>query len=636
MINPPLMAMLPMLVPQATPVPPAVSALREPVSIDGAWVGPEDLICLKERSGGRLIGCLPGSPGTTITEGELSGSIVTLTFEGEDGGGPIPTGEFTGVWTGTVMRGLYAEGSGSIAVTLTRPLHPLEVEHWLLVDSGGRLSPEAEASRITQAGAFFGGGFRGILQCAWPACGGVIDSWAISGSSHFIETSSDGSCASSTSMVGSLDSSTHILSGSYTSTDCLGTSSGVIQGGKRGLTNDADIQEVLSLVADLCDALEAESPSAVDAFHSSYIHDGYTPTSWMTLFTEWYGDYESIEATPVLTRIITFNDGEVPAILAAPDRLDWSLLITGIPNGGGARETIHEYQTGPFEDQWHFLGMEGTRRVFVGNDELLPFSLDMPISAGDEDLSSYVIWPYGVHGGGHPEGHLGMDISFAAGTNTLAATDGTVTYIGSNSYFSDRYDLILEARPGVNVHYDHMGTPIVAEGDRVLMGEALGSSSHAIHVHFAISASGYNACPPNFFNSSGQSTFDSLWASAAYREELVEPLRCNPHPVTFPLTVSRTLVSGSLSAARMEFTRLAANSDVMTYTLFDAGGNAFESGDITWLLASYPLSKLEMTPSDLVPVRYCTMDIVGPDLWIDWDTINYPVDLTSASHYVLD
>ena len=87
----------------------------------------------------------------------------------------------------------------------------------------------------------------------------------------------------------------------------------------------------------------------------------------------------------------------------------------------------------------------------------------------------------------------------------------------------------------------------------------------------------------------------------------------------------------------MEFTRLAANSDVMTYTLFDAGGNAFESGDITWLLASYPLSKLEMTPSDLaLDVRNCTMDIVGPDLWIDWDTSNYPSELGSASHYVLD
>jgi len=632
------LALLPLLMPQGTPTaPPTGVRLPALVTIDGAWVGSGNLICLKERPGGRLLGCVANDPGTIMTAGTLTGGSVSLTFQGEDGGGPLTTSLFSGTFSGASIRGFYDDGSGPVALTLTRPSTASVVEHWLLVDSAS--DGKADASRLTQAGVFYGGGFRGILQCDFPACGGSIDSWTVSGASHLIDTSSSGPCTLSTSLTGTLDPTTKILSGSYSSIDCVGTSSGMFMGGKRGLTNDAHIQQVLSLVADLCDALEAESPSAVDALHSGYMHDGRTAADAAADFANWYAGYHSIEATPILSRIISIDDGEVPAILSGPNRLDWQLVVTGIPNGGSARETIIDYQTAPFEDEVHYLGMEGTRRVFVGNDQSAPFSMDMPIAAGDGALNTYGIWPYGVHGGSHPEGHQGIDIEFAAGASTLAATDGTVTYLERNSTFPARWDLILAARPGVNVQYDHMGTPdpAIAVGATVVRGQVLGTDANSIHVHLALVASSENACPLDFLSSAGQTTFNSLWPSAFYREELVEPLPCNPHPVTFPLTASRSLISGSLPAARIEFTRLEAGTDDMTYTLYDTADNAFETGIVSHLTASHPLSEADLTPTSPVgPTRLCVMDIVGQDLWIDWDTAVRPTNLASASHYALD
>ena len=68
------------------------------------------------------------------------------------------------------------------------------------------------------------------------------------------------------------------------------------------------------------------------------------------------------------------------------------------------------------------------------------------VAAGD--LVTFGLWPYGVHGGGHPEGHPGMDIEYAPGAKVRAAADGVVTYIGPNSNFPTQWDLLLEVRQG--------------------------------------------------------------------------------------------------------------------------------------------------------------------------------------------
>ena len=75
----------------------------------------------------------------------------------------------------------------------------------------------------------------------------------------------------------------------------------------------------------------------------------------------------------------------------------------------------------------------------------------------------------------------------------------------------------------------------------------------------------------------------------------------------------------------------------MTYSLLDGTGTVFESGIVSHLQTASSTSELDLTPtSPAGPTRFGLMDIVGPDLWIDWDTLARPANLSGASHYVLD
>lgn len=634
-----LLILAPLLFSQGTPSGPPAGA-RSPaiVSIDGAWAASGGVLFLSEGAGGRLFGYLGGDPGTQLISGTRAGSAVDLAFQSADGGGPLRPGLFSGTFSGASLRGTFDDGSGPVPMTLSRFSGSLLEEHWLLVDAGGS-GAQVEAARLSRAGHFFGGGFRGLENCDFLACGGIIDAWTVTGISHLIETSSSGPCPTSSTLTGTLDGATKMLSGALSTSDCAGTTLGTFLGGKGGLTQGTHIQEVLELITDLCTALETESPTAIDAFHTSYLHDGRTRADFAAEFANWFADYHSLEATVVLERIITIDDGEIVPFLSGPNRLDWQLNLTGIPNAGSTREILLDYAPAPFDDGAHYLGMEGSRRVFVGNDELVPFSLDMPIAAGDGAFNNYGIWPYGVHGGNHPEGHGGIDIEFAGGANTLAVADGVILFLGPNSNFPARYDILLEARPGVVVQYDHMGAPdpAVFLGATVTRGQVLGSDPNPIHVHLAVRAAGETTCPTEHFTPAGQAVFNSLWSNASYREELVEPLRCNSLGSSFPLTASRSRITGSLSAAQIEFTRLDASTDAMTYNLLDGTGTVFESGIVSHLHTASSTSELDLTPtSPAGPTRFGLMDIVGPDLWIDWDTLARPANLSGASHYILD
>ncbi|HJO26462.1 MAG TPA: peptidoglycan DD-metalloendopeptidase family protein [Planctomycetota bacterium] len=639
-----LLSLLPLCLPQGRTAPPPVTP-GTPVSpttitIDGAWeneTSPAEQIILRLRLDDSLLAYVAGAPGLSTPSGSLVGSTVTLAFEGEDGGGPFDAGTFTGTFIGHRIEGSLVSSSSSMPLTLVRSTALLLEEDWLLVeeDSGEAV----QAARLTDAGAFFGGSFTGLGQCDFLACGGGITDWNISGTGHTIQTSSGGSCDSLSTLLGTFDPSSAFLTGTYSTSDCWGSSAGNFMAGKEGLTDTRHMRAVLELLADFCDALETESATAIDALHSAYLHDGLTRADWETQFATWFLNYNSIEANATPTSIITIDDGEVHPYLAGPPRLGWHLLVTGVPAGGGAPETLLDYEPELFLDSLHYLGVEGGQRVFVGNGEAAPFSMNMPIAFGDGAISNYGLWPYGVHGGGHPEGHPGIDIEYAAGTSVLATTAGTISSIGPNSHFPTMMDLMLEARTGVAVQYDHMGPvdPSITVGSTVLEGQVLGDAPSGAHsaVHLALRLGVETTCPVPYFNAAGQSTFDALWDTAHYMEELVEPLACNTVDVSFPLTAVRSLISGTLPAG-LEITRSDATTYDMTYTLLDAAGVAFETGTVTFNAAP-TASTIDFVPSTPAgPTRLGLVDINGEDLWLDWDTTTRPTSLAGASHYRLD
>jgi hypothetical protein len=613
------------------------------MTIDGAWenaAGASEQILLRGRADGSLLAYLAGDPGVYLAEGSLLGTSVTLDLQGEDGGGVFDAGLFTGNFMGALITGTYDDGSGPVPLTLQRSTALLLEEHWLLIEASS--DEVVQAARLTNGGTFFGGGFVGLGQCNFLACGGGFDDWSVAGTAHTIQTSSGGSCSASSTLLGDVDPTTSELTGTYTSTNCVGTTGGDFFGGKAGLTTTAHINAVLMMVADLCDALEAESATAIDGLHSTYLHDGMTRADWGAEFATWYLDYDSIEAKATLTRIITVDDGEVHPYLQGPDRLDWHFTVSGVPAGGGATETFFEYELGVVNDSLHYLGTEGGKRVFVGNGEAQPLSIGLPIQLADVSYDSYVAWPFGVHGGGHvDDGHPGIDFSYLAGSQVYAVGAGEIVDIRPNTGWPlPQWDITQRIRTGVSVQYGHIADPpSVIVGDVLALGDVIGNPSSFggpdETLHFALRFSGSDdVCPVPWFNDSARADWDTLWAQAHYSEELCEPLDCNDRDAPPPYTATWDLETAGTSAGpdSIYFFRLDGDVFEPDYTFFDTTGASYESGHIEWMTSPSTIG-LKFIEGGTGVITYGAADIINDEMQFKLDTTTMPTDMIGAAIY---
>ncbi len=354
-------------------------------TLDGVWtssVALTKLLVLHERAGGRLIGYLPGDPASRITGGSRTGTAVTIQITSTD---PkwTQTTVFNGTLSGNRLTGTVDAGSGPVAITFQRTSDPFTVEHWLLYDAATR--SRIRAGRVLLYGAFVSGGFVSLDDCSFVACGGDITAWNASGTSSMIATASGGSCSSASALSGTWDPLSLLLNGTYSTTYCSGLSSGTFWGGKEGLTAPPDIGNVLTALGTFADLIEAKSFAASDAFASSYVNDGKTKADWQAQLAAIYQSYNYLDARiDGVRRIVSYTDAEVSPQLPTQPRVEWHLVVSGVPAGGGARVVLLDTTAARYTaEELYWLGTEGGRRVFVGNGYTPPpCTPDIPVSAG--------------------------------------------------------------------------------------------------------------------------------------------------------------------------------------------------------------------------------------------------------------
>lgn len=628
-------------------------------TIDGTWSarvgGYHAVLLLDSRADGSILGVLPGEPTVWIDGGSISGSDVTINFSGEDGGGAISAFSFTGTISGDTLDGVVLVDGVLTSVTLNRVATSYAIEHWGIYDTTLGLpiflnrvgQPSSTSSGGSSISTFRGGGFAGHTTCDFVACGGMIDDWNISGDDHTINLVTGGSCSAAATLTATWDDVKQTIVGTWSSSNCAGSTSGELMGGKIGAAYSADISRVLTMLANFADAIEAESPTALDAFHPAYLDNGTAYSDWATTLAGWYADYDHLVVElGAVKRIITYLAGDEILFMKKEPQINFDITISGEPSSGGPAEELFTFSPADgFATALSLIGTSGGSSVFIGNGASSALSLRLPILASDIDPDNNHVWPYGAHGGGHPEGHPGSDFFLKTGSLAYAIADGTIAAILPNPTSPGQVTIFLELSADLVAQYDHIegGTLRVGVGDSVSEGEILAEPDRSDPlIHIGLRSGMDTASALEDLHAAGQAEFDLIWPHAAWPSELSEPLTSNQMNVTFPHTISWSLVSGSL-AARIEFVDLEGEEDDLNdndyeYLLYDSTGALVESGTTISVHRPGGLSELDLIPvyPTTGPTKYCALKIISEQMWIDWDTVSRPTTLSGASEYSFD
>lgn len=627
-------------------------ALPAPTDLTGVYEvsgAPADVyIVLHERADGELLGYIAGSPTVWIESGQTYGSGALIELQGTDT-------DFEEPWSATLrvrlsgrhLEGVLLQEKAVIPITLERTSLRFVEESWIWYDFAN--ATMHDVSRVLDPGNnFLGGGFNSSDSCMFMACGGVIEDWVETGTTHDITTSSTGDCGQTANLSGTFDASANQLDGTWSSVDCTGTpSSGAFIGGKWGGVYDKDVSAMLSSLGSFADDLEDESLDAADVFHSSYLSDGFTRADWEAQLTAWYASYEDLQVEISGPRqLLTVIGSDVHPYLLGEPRVAWEVGITGTHSSTGAEEVLYErsepHFTGP---GLNLIGVESGRIVFTGNGESQPLSIGLPIQLSDVSTDHYVAWPFGVHGGGHAEdGHPGIDFCYIAGAKVIAAEAGEITAITVNTGWTPtQWDITQTIRPGVQLRYGHIADPpAVNVGDVLAAGDIIGDPSDTSDgnrmIHFALSLGSASAdddtCPTPWFNAAASNDWDVIWQMAHYSEELTEPLGCNDREADPPYVATWELETpGAIAGPEsILFFRPDGYAHNYVYTFLDATGAAYETGDTEWMTSPSTIGLKFVATDGSGSLSFGAGDIVGDEMQLKID-LSMPTDMSGAAVY---
>ena len=605
-------------------------------------------IVLHERADGELLGYISGATTAWVESGQRYGNGAHIEVQGTDA-------DFEEPWSATLrvrrngrdLEGVLLQEGAALPVTLERTALRFSEESWIWYDMANMTMHDV--SRMVDLGNnFIGGGFNSTDSCMFMACGGNIDSWMVTGTTHDITTSSTGDCGQLGSLNGTFDASTNQLDGTWSSIDCNGNpSTGSFLAGKRGLTYDKQIQAMLLSLGLFADDIEAESLDAADVFHSSYLSDGYSRADWESQLSAWYSSHEDLQVEiSGLRQLLTVIGSDVHPYLFGEPRVAWEITITGTHSSTGAVEELYSRsEPNMIGPGMNLISVEAGRTVFTGNGESQPLSIGLPIQLSDVSTDHYVVWPFGVHGGGHAEdGHPGIDFSYVAGAKVIAAEAGEITAITLNMGWTPaQWDITQTIRPGVQLRYGHIADPpAVSVGDILAAGDIIGDPSVTSGgnrmIHFALSLGSTSAdddtCPTPWFNAAAANDWDIIWQMAHYSEELSEPLGCNDREADPPYVATWELETPGVSAGpdSILFFRPDGYTYNYVYTFLDVSGVAYETGDTEWMSSPSTIGLKFVATDGSGSLSFAAGDIVDTEMQLKID-LSMPTDMSGAAIY---
>lgn len=188
------------------------------------------------------------------------------------------------------------------------------------------------------------------------------------------------------------------------------------------------------------------------------------------------------------------------------------------------------------------LGSSAAKRAAKVMDDAIPATpvMILPIQPLQSVTTGQVIWPFGVQGGGHPNGHPGFDFQTVVGASLLATASARVYKIEDD--FTDGVHqklIMLETSAYQFVYVGSLINLAVSPGDIVRKGQKiaeLGQSSLSYNpvgnLHWGVNSRSRQAavCPYDFLSPEAQSQINGLFALSTYTGQAQYPLLCNPCP----------------------------------------------------------------------------------------------------------
>ena len=284
----------------------------------------------------------------------------------------------------------------------------------------------------------------------------------------------------------------------------------------------------------------------------------------------------------------------------------------------------------------------------------------LPIAPGDAANTNFGIAPFGYHGADHAaDGHTGWDIEYRIGGIVRAAAAGTIDSVIPDSLNPGRFTVTIQHVVGAHFYrtsYTNLASvsgDIVAQ-EGVIAGQPLGPAgtltffrtetprgpvSYAM-THFQLDDFEYyrdvnhpNAVSPEpFLTPLAKTSFDALWAPAAYPPELIEPFPTNPRDLRFPASRTWTRAGGD-GPAGIRFTRRTATATEFQYELLAESGTVIEAGEVSLNSTARPYPFIDLVSPTAGHIGI--YDIVSNEMRLSLTTpgAQRPLDLSGASVY---
>lgn len=608
-----------------------------PTDYTGLWVGAltinhvyqRVLLQLDVGPSGDVVGYIDGgTSGRTVTSGLVGSNSVNLSFEVKD---LSTTHTFTIDSTGslgTVQFSAVVTESGSAVtqnVTFDKMKASLTEQRYVAVDlTGGQPSHMAELALVNLQASSFLGGYTGQDDCGLVSCSGAITAATVTSSSMYIEVSGYDACAVNAAF--DVKPSPNFMNWGVTAwvgqlkrTDCVGTTSVPVALVDGSRTTGLDVSRVLAsyhqIARDLTNhnVFQPSVPTTYPIISSRYLDFGRTFFDLTTNFQAQEDQRPALAVTFSRFRAMnTIYDSNVPSFLYSPPSVDFhDRRVAGT-------QVLFDSETDKGHHPLRFLQFENNRCVVIGNQNQ---GLTLPYQTAGLRPLQQAFWPFGIHGGGHKEGHPGIDIEFAPGANLLAAMDATVSQIQFDPHLQDSRTVILKSGALQAIYAEVQASTLnVVLNQTVHAGDIIGHPTRICcdpvacgggnccaqfddegvcdpmqtpqyQIHFGLTespAANDNYCPPDAFNASSAQSFRNSFQYAFYDDQLTEPFICNgigrtTSALNPPVVTTWVRATNKYPAQNPEqFIVTRTNGAAQLYTFqFKNGANVTLAGNLT-------------------------------------------------------